>query len=117
MSRTCPRYSEEESNIILEEIKNSPDNILEACRKAVKRIKRINNNKRTDVGCANHYYRILKEREEIFTVKSDNKTLINVKNTPVKKQINFKSQLLHSLIDELTPTEKFELSKKLISSL
>lgn len=117
MAVTRVRYTQEEVAILLEELQKSPTNLLKGCERAAKKINKLYRSNRNAKSCYSYYIRNLAKNTEVFTLKTEHTTVTNVKNTPVKKQINFKSQLLHSLIDELTPTERFELSKKLISSL
>ena len=76
------RWTEEEEQVVLDHLKNDPDNITLALKRAAYKINR------TETAVISYWYSTLKDKteEEIFATTSDNCHKKNGKNTMLKEE-------------------------------
>lgn len=92
---TVKKYTEYEDSVILEKIKENPQNLAESFRQASKLIDRTPNT------IQQHWDTYLKKRVKGFALKSDSTEVINRKNMPVKKELRGAEYHLNALVEIL----------------
>ena len=88
-------YSQYEDSVILEKVKENPQNLAEAFRQASKLIDRTPN------AIQQHWDTYLKKRVKGFALKSDKTEVSNRKNMPVKKELRGAEYHLNALVEIL----------------
>ena len=92
---TVKKYTEYEDSVILEKIKENPQNLAESFRQASKLIDRTPN------AIQQHWDTYLKKRVKGFVLKSDSTEVVNRKNIPEKKELRGAEYHLNALVEIL----------------
>lgn len=88
-------YSQYEDSVILEKVKENPQNLAEAFRQASKIIDRTPN------AIQQHWDVVLKKKVKGFSLKSDSTEIVNRKNIPEKKELRGAEYHLNALVEIL----------------
>lgn len=91
-------YSPEEDKIILEYIKDHPENIQEAIKLSAKKLQR------TVSSVSYRYYKQLRGTKKVFLLASKKRGYGNIKNIPIKKnalreQVKIKQEILDKILE------------------
>ena len=68
-------WTKKEDDILKEEISKSPNNLAKAFRNTIKRLK-----DKSYATCRNRWYSVLSKQDKVFSLESDNSSVVNTKN-------------------------------------
>lgn len=89
-------YSQYEDSVILEKVKENPQNLAKGFREAAQQL-----SGRSANGIQQHWDTYLKKRVKGFTLKSDSTEVVNRKNIPEKKELRGAEYHLNALVEIL----------------
>ena len=87
-------WTKKEDDILKEEISKSPNNLAEAFRNAIKRLK-----DKSYATCSNRWYSVLSKQDKVFSLESDNSSVVNTKNGVPKFSIPDKNSSKEELLE------------------
>ena len=73
-------WTKREDSILKEEISKSPNNLAEAFRCAARRLKN-----KSYAACSARWYYVLSKQDKVFSLESDNSSVVNTKNGATKQ--------------------------------
>ena len=73
-------WTKKEDDILKEEISKSPNNLAKAFRNAIKRLK-----DKSYATCRNRWYSVLSKQDKVFSLESNNSSVVNTKNGATKQ--------------------------------
>lgn len=73
-------WTKKEDDILKEEISKSPNNLAKAFRNTIKRLK-----DKSYATCSNRWYSVLSKQDKVFSLESDNSSVVNTKNGATKQ--------------------------------
>lgn len=73
-------WTKKEDDILKEEISKSPNNLAKAFRNTIKRLK-----DKSYTTCSNRWYSVLSKQDKVFSLESDNSSVVNTKNGAAKQ--------------------------------
>ena len=77
-------WTKREDSILKEEISKSPNNLAEAFRCAARRLKN-----KSYAACSARWYYVLSKQDKVFSLESDNSSVVNTKNGAKQSKSNF----------------------------
>ena len=104
-------YTTDDQLIILECVKQSPNNLSHAFHQASLKINK------PERSIMQHYYRKLRKKDPLFAIGNDKGLIVNVKNTPRVVNNEGVLEMVIFAINKLNREERKYLSKLLIDKL
>lgn len=73
-------WTKREDSILKEEISKSPNNLAKAFRNVIKRLK-----DKSYATCSNRWYSVLSKQDKVFSLESNDSSVVNTKNSATKQ--------------------------------